>query len=378
MKQYIRNIFLGSLFLFTPLLKGQIVVTKQNFPSVGDTLYTAVDNLPANIPLTAAGGDQRWDFSSLQAPFSRATVVRPPEDGRGADGFSQADFMIRQAENLEAYYRSGDNALLLLGYYGTDPLQLGTEVLTRFRPPIVDRHAPLRYLDTHEESYDVSLPFSTDELPRQILDQLPITPDSLRIRIHSERADVVDAWGKMIIPGGIYDVLREKRIELRETRLDAKVGFLPWQDITDLVPNLGDLGKLTIVSHHYFSNEALEPIAVVYLNEPEEEVLRVEYKANDISTEVQTIGEMKPGVYAFPNPAIVNVRFEFSNLPAGKYTLSIFNIIGVEQWREEYFIDGGHIEKVNIAGLSKGTYLYSLTDSRGKTITTKRLLVIKP
>ena len=34
--------------------------------------------------------------------------------------------------------------------------------------------------------------------------------------------------------------------------------------------------------------------------------------------------------------------------------------------------------KLDISKLRKGTYLYSLTDAKGKTIATRRLMVIRP
>lgn len=356
----------------------QITLRAGSFPSVGDTLYTAVDNLPNNIPVTTAGADQRWDFSGLQAPYIRRTVVRSPDSGAGGEGFPDADLLMDVGENLEAYYRKTEKELLLLGLFGYDPLDMGLDALARFRPPAVERRVPLRYLDSNESSFNLSLLFAADDLPNALLDQLPITPDSLRIRIRTERFDVVDAWGRLIIPGGIYDVLREKRTETRQVRLDAKLGILPWQDITELVPNIEDLGSLKNTQHYYLSNETKEAIAIVTLDESDSRALRVEYKANDLTTDVQSLSSLKPGVYAYPNPAIVNVRFEFSNLPAGNYTLTIYNILGMELWRENYFIDGNRTEKVNISELRKGTYLYSLTDERGKTIMTKRLLVVKP
>jgi len=375
-----KYLYLSLFFLWMAGLPApaQITLTRASFPSVGDTLYTSVDNLPNNIGVTAAGADQRWDLSGLQAPYIRRIAVREPAAGTGSGNFAQADLLMSLGEQLEAYFQSEERRLLLLGFFGYDPLEIGLEALARFQPHIVERNVPLRYLDSNESTHFLSISFATDDLPGALLDQLPITPDSLRIRLQGERFDVVDAWGKVIIPGGIYDVLREKRTETREVRLDAKLGFLPWQDITELVPNIEGLGNTTTVQHHFLSNEAKEPIAIVTLDETQTRALRVEYKANDLTTDIQSLNSLKPGVYAFPNPAIVNVRFEFSNLPAGNYTLTIYNILGMEMWSANYFINGNHIEKVNISDLQKGTYLYSLTDERGKTIMTKRLLVVKP
>ena len=69
----------------------------------------------------------------------------------------------------------------------------------------------------------------------------------------------MDAWGTMSIPGGTYDVLREKRTLDQDVRLDAKVGFLGWQDITDIVLGLTDIGADVLgnnqVVRYYFWND---------------------------------------------------------------------------------------------------------------------------
>ena len=87
---------------------------------------------------------------------------------------------------------------------------------------------------------------------------------------------------------------------------------------------------------------------------------------------------VRPGVYAYPNPAINDARFEFTNLNRDTYTLKIYNILGAEVLKKQYFVNGTRTEKVDLTDLRKGTYLYSLIDSKGKTLTTKRLMIIRP
>lgn len=362
------------------LLHAQITVQPATLPQVGDTLRTAVDNLPSNISLAPTGANQRWDFTSLQAPFTRQTIMKPVSEGNNAGQFRQATMLVQLNDNAEIYYRHSNNTLQIVGLYGNDPLGFGINVLTRYAPPIVERRTPLRFKDNNRIESNFLLPFSADNLPDVVLDQLPITPDSLRIRVSIERRDVVDAWGKITIPGGIYDVLREKRTEIREARVDAKLGLFPWQDITGLIAGSDIVGKDTIVYYYFFSNEAKEPIAIVTMDKNEKRAIRVEFKAdnNDLTTDVQNVKSLKPGVYAFPNPAIVNVRFEFSNLPPGNYKLTIYNILGTPVWNQRYYINGQRIEKVDISDLRKGTYLYSLQDDSGKTVATKRLVVVRP
>ncbi|MDX1665745.1 MAG: T9SS type A sorting domain-containing protein [Saprospiraceae bacterium] len=372
-----RPILLSLLFALA-LAKpasSQIVLGRDYFPVVGDTMYAAVDRLPVGVSVGEPGPDKRWMFTSLEAPFIRRSVVRRVgEAGR----FPEAEVYVPIGEDAEAYFATKDDAFCLVGLHGTDPLELGLSLSAGFSPPLPERWAPLRYGDTRSSESSLQYPFSADQLPAELLDQLPITPDSLRIRLRIRRQESVDAWGTLTIPGGIYDVLRIARREQRDIRLDARLGIFPWQDVTDLLPQNEALGPDTILSYHFFSNQAPQPIAVVYVNGQDEEVKAVEFKANDITTEVKSVEISSPGVYAFPNPAILDVRFEFYNLPVGEYKLTIYNILGQEVWSERYLIDGTFAERVDLSAFRKGTYLYSLTDERGKTLSTQRLIVVKP
>ena len=330
-------------------------------------------------------GQHSWDFSSLQAPFTRRRVVRQASEGPAFALFPGAELTMETGATGDGYYNVSNGRFELIGFSGTDPLGLGFEVATPFSPAYVERRAPLNFFDVNQSESALLFTFNPDDLPVDVFDQLPITPDSLRVRVAIDRLDVVDGYGTLTIPGGIYDVLREKRREIRETRIDAKLPFVGWNDVTDIVIELVNLpalteqlGQDTTTTYYFWSNEAKEAIAVVSADADGQNVTSVEYKANDVVSNVQDLGRLKPGVYAIPNPAIVNVRFEFSNLSRGKYDLKIYNILGVEVWRKRYEVNGSLTEKVDISSLSKGTYLYSLSNEKGKTIMTKRLVVVRP
>lgn len=382
MKHFLLHII--TLFLFPFFCFSQITVSNSGFPQAGDTLITAVDNLPTGITITAAGGDQTWDYSTLQAPFSRRVIYGEAMDGSAGTSFPNASLIANIVEGTEGYFEVNGTSLNLVGLYGEDPLELGLEILTRFDPSVVERRAPMNFFDINQTEAALLLPFATDDLPSGILDQLPITPDSLRIRITTERLDAVDAWGTLTTPEGTYDVLREKRTEIRETRLDAKLGFLDWQDITDLAigalpPEGADLlGMDTTITYNFFADGEKEIIAVVTVNNSETQVESVEYKSDEVSTSVQNASALQPGVYAFPNPATENVRFEFSNLEPGNYDLKIFNIVGSEVWSDRLYINGSRAIKADISRLKKGTYLYNLINDKGKTLSTRRLIVLRP
>lgn len=351
------------------------------FPTVGDTLRTATDNAPVGIDITAPGGDQQWNFASLQAGFSLERIVQDAADGNAADSYPAANILFEQVEGGEGYYVSNETSFSLVGFVGADPLGQGFEVNAPFVPSYVERWAPLNFFDQNNNDAALTIALAADDIPGNIFDQLPITPDSIRVRVTTDRNDLVDAWGSLTIPDGTYEVLREKRTEYREVRLDAKIGILPWTDITDLALEflpIDELGADTLVTYSYWSNDAKEAIAVINADPSGTVVESVTFKSGDVINSVQAVNEQKPQVYIYPNPAIVHTRLEFANMPAAQYQLEIFDIAGRSLYSKALYINEYHLETLDVTRFRKGVYLCVLRGENGKKITVKRLLVSTP
>lgn len=377
------QLLIAALVLGTSL-SAQITVTSANFPAPGDTLRTTFDAMPSAIDLLESGGDQEWDFTNL-AGINQETIIRAAADGDNSDQFPTADVLVGEPGGLtgELYYSSTANSYDFLGYVGPDPAGFGVNIVAKLNPPAPERRAPMNFFDVNTTDNNLTVAFPADLLPGGALDSFPLSPDSLRIRITTDRVDVVDGWGTLAIPAGNYEVLREKREEERETRLDVYVGFGPlaeWIDVTDLVA-FDFLGIDTIITYNFFSNEAKEPIAVVTVDPITEDPISVRYKSgmtDDPTTSVSYIDNGKADIFAYPNPAINDVRFDFINLPTDTYDLKIYNILGLEVYSQQYSISNRRTIKMDLSYMRKGTYLYSLVDSKGKPVTTKRLVVMKP
>ncbi len=370
---------------FVPVIFGQTTITDASLPAIGDTLFISVDNLPTNIDVLPEIGQHSWDFSNLQAPFVLNRVVKDATEGAAFDKFPTATFLIESGGTVgDAYYRINNGDMELLGYGGSDQLNLGIDFDLKYSTPYPERVTPLQYEDENQVSTDISYTFDPTDLPVNIFEGLPITPDSMRIRITFDRSSLVDGWGSLTIPGGVYDVLREKRVEVRETRIDALVGFFGWQDVTDIVlASLpadqipAGLRSATTTQYYFLSNEEKEVIALVTMDSLGLTPINVDFKSGLINSH-RLIANPKPGVYATPNPAIVNVRFDFFNLKKGDYNLKIYDILGQEVWSRKYSINGSLTEKVDVSFLNRGTYLYSLSDARGHTLATKRIVILRP
>lgn len=364
-------------FFFLSLLKGQIVLDERSFPQIGDTLYIGNDNLPNRIDVLSASEGQRWDFSMLQTPYVQELFILPANFYGEHAFFPRANAAVALNNNQIAFFNINTKQIELVGMIGNDPLNIGYKKPIRFDPPLIERRAPLKFDEGYQSESRVQYQMAIEEVKNTAIADLALKPDSIRITITYDRQDYVDGWGRIIVPGGVFDALRERRQEDRNISIFAKVGNFAWQNITDLLP-YSFFGNTRSIQYLYHSNETINPVAVIEMDQMDTEAKSVSYKPNINTNIITNSNNQKPAIYAYPNPAIVNVRFEFSNLKPDQYKLRIFNILGLEEWSQDYYINGDRTVKVNVGGLRKGTYLYSLIDSNGKTIGTKRLVVIKP
>ena len=375
MKQTLLSLILCA---FTVGLFAQIQVTSDNFPALGDVLITNVDNTPTVSP-GDSGADKTWDFSTLDGEEMNTITYEDAANGSAAGDLPNAD-LFTSFVGAETYYQTTDTEFLLLAGKGTDPTGFGIEALVEFTPAIVERRE-MSFGDVNSSESNASFAFGSEVIPDTILANFPIVPDSIRIRINQDRTDVVDAYGSLTIPGGTYDVLREKRTQTRSTRVDILLPFIGWQDVTDVIAGLvgvdAGLGEISTVNYLFFSNTEKEIIADITADETGDVVNSVTYKWFDVIDDVGTILVEKPTISAYPNPAAEQVTIDFKNLETGNYTLKIYNLLGRAVWQNDFYINGEQTEVVNLNDFQNGTYLYSVLHSNGKTLTTKRLIIAK-
>ncbi len=361
----------------------QITITDNTFPSVGDTLKYAVDNGPQGIDLMLApGGPVLWDFSSLKISQTSQIVYRPASVGVHLSSFPGAD-MVVVGQTGESYFNKTATKFEFMGYAGGDPAGLGLQVLAKSNPALTERKAPLNFFDIQQQSSNLTLPLSTASLPDTAFGGALAQIDSIRVRIKTQQLEVVDGWGVCKIPGGSYPVLRQKRIVYATTALDVKVPFLGWVDASNF-PGVGGalggfLGTDTTTSYRFLSGTEKEEIAVATMNSALSAAETVRFKnTSGISPAPEALAPGTANIQAYPNPAVEWVRFDCTNLASGDYTLKIFNVIGKTVWKETYPINGSRSIRIELDNFRKGTYLYSLADSKGNIIGTKRLVVLKP
>ncbi len=376
------SIFCLFFSLFATFLIAQPVISNAYFVAADDVLMTRVDDNPDASIQVLGTGQQTWDFSSLS--FQGETTIDSFFDA--SVGVNNADFpdaeLVQIVNGVEFYINVTPTVQEIIGYAGMAPGGIGIETSANYTQPSVFRTAPLKAFGTYDFNSLVSLAVAVTDLPEDIQNQIAaLQADSIRVEISNSVLEFGDAYGQMKIPGGTYDVLRIKTTEFRNTDVYARtVGT--WINVTSVVqnalPDVPGLGPDTVKHFVFYSEGVLEAIADVYVdNEDEMKVESVNYKANPVA--LSDLEDNRPSLTAYPNPVEEEVMFQVDNVSAGDYQIRIYNILGSVVWKKNYYVNGSsNLYWENLGGLVKGTYLMSLVDKQNYTISTQRLVVIKP
>lgn len=364
MKKFI--LFL-TCFCFLCWGSAQTTITNASFPETGDTLKTAVDLAPTDIEVTPAGGPYDWDYSNLSVGIQGRDYYLDASEGSLFDEVPNATHVVTNEQNdSEGYYIITDQAMEFIGASGNDPAGFGLGAFLRFTPPVVQRRAPMNFQESNSSETNVLLALAWEDLPTLLTDSLnfPITPDSIRIRITANRDDSVDAYGTVTIPGGSYEVLREKRTQISETGVDILLPIFGWSDVTSLLPFEG-LGADTTITYDFFSNVAKEVIVTLTVD-ANDSVISATFKDNDILDSNEEILGEKPLVFLSPNPVGEQANFEFKNFLAGKYQLSLLGLYGNIISHHSLQLFGNQKEQFDFSNLANGSYFYFLQNERGE------------
>lgn len=372
-------ILLTLLLAHLGFIGAQITVESNTLPGVNDTLRTYIDPNPdVDFDVAPVEGGE-WIFNNLSSPTVIETIFRDPSAG-SSSSFPTATAVTTTPQGAEFYYEIDDSGMRELGLFGQDPVVGFLEVDGVYSQALSIRRTPLIHGSDFSQQTGLFFPIPLALIPDSLLEQLPIQPDSLRMNLSIQRQDSVDAWGSLEVNERVYDVLRERRVEVRRIGVEALLPFLGWQDVTGIVeeflPGSGIGTPDTIVSYNFFNDQEMEPIAVVNVDEGNNPI-SIEYIANEVTTSTSNPYQKTLSVTASPNPGIGMLEFRFQGAAADRYTIKIRNIVGQPLWEEEVYIDGKGRLSANLTHLNRGTYFYTIFDSKGNPLLTQRVVFIR-
>ncbi len=373
MKKILLSCIIGLFGILN--LHAQISITNATFPIVGDKLYMGVDTFPYLFVTPPSATAQTWDYS-LYTHYIDTIEVKNASEGTVASEFPGADILI-PFEGGEGYAKVYNDSIEILGYYGS-PVSLipSLDVVVPFTPAATTQRV-LEFGSIYTDDAYFELEIAGSQIPPGT--DLPVDPsdiDSARIEVTINLTEEVDAFGTMTTPTGTYDVLRLRQTEARFTRVIVKHNFFGWWDITGF--NIDGIGVDTFRTVKYLNDVTKEPIAVIDVG-ANGYFYRASFMVNPatmVSTNDPVQNEVS--VNAYPNPAIDWLNLELEGFTPGAYTISIYNILGKKMSEYNYHLFGDQTIPLDVQRLTRGTYLFRISDDTGQVLETQRFVSLKP
>jgi hypothetical protein len=357
------------LFLYTIMLAaaGQLTAQQMSWKRLAeDTAYYAREYNPEYRFPMQPGPAQAWDFRSLRAPYALSRKIHLTGSDRNPTGH------LMHGSEIEAILQLNGTASTVYQVMEDNPVCKGEKLVFTMTPA----YKPF-FKGVIGESYAYrGKMVSTFAWPKHIncLYTPPRLPDSCRVTYAITQDILVDGEGTVYLPTEINSAYRQHVTTKRAARVEISYGPI-WKDITHQVPGVRLL--VTEDSYRYVSSGDGMLLADVLMNENQQPV-RIEFKTHPIATRIVAEESTKPDIYAFPNPSFDIVRFQLSDLTYGKYKLKIFNILGTPIRELDVYVDDPRKTiTMDLGDLQRGTYLYRLQDSHGRTIRTKRVTLIQ-
>ncbi len=377
-------LLLGLYLGLSVAMQAQITLGTGHIPQAGDKLYIGIDSTEfwydnPDYGLET-GENKNWEFDLIQIEKMQVRDYKDVSEGTVTDSFPDAD-MIGPFFGGEGYYKHDADGLTLLGYYGS-PIDIveNLELSVAFDPSYTVLPANMTYGDTYTDTYAFH-----EEL---INANLEVTVSGITTIVNSAILDVAstvdyvaDGWGTFTTPYGTWDVLRVVRTEYRETQGMAELPFFGWQDLAAF--GIEGFGPDTIRTIMFLNDMVKEPIIEFEIdnNSPHaanSPAKAIRFKIPSSVVDVETPEMPQVDINAFPNPAVNDVSITTSGFDVGAYHINVYNMLGRIVKQQAIDITGDSSFRLDVSNLSRGTYLYNISDSSGNMLITKRLVVIKP
>lgn len=371
-----RSIFTLSCFLLVIFgANGQIAVTNATFPKVGDVLrYLVLDEAP-DVNVGTPGENKSWNFSTLTGGQPQTESYLDKSTGTKEAEFPGANMLIRFSGVQNEFYANANNLRIeLVGFAGENPFFPGELIIQYVKRPQLRRH-PMYYETTSRSEGEWRIQVSSNVLPDTLLNQLQLRPDSIRVAFNSIANDTIDAWGKVTLAGKTYDVLREKSVNISETKIFFKLPFIGWIDLSVILGGGGlpagidgFLGADTTTTYNFYTN-TLKEILVSVDTDNMGNILGITYaNTNTVSAKDEWVAT---GFKAYPNPATDRISIEINDGIKEDFSLSMVDISGKTVLRRDY--PPSESVSLDVQHLMRGLYVVRLEDRQGKVLHSSRV-----
>ena len=218
----------------------QITLTTTDMPLPGWTNVEHKDTNTRNANFGNRGANQVYDFGSYTHDAPDTVFYLTPTSAQLAT-VPNANIAIT---GDRVTYLFGRNAAAKFDFEGAQSTISGNSLLVAFSPVDDAYQFPVQYSHSFLGSYAF-----TKTVPGSAVGQSSVY--QVRVTSTTSYKDTIDGWGKVITPVGSYKCLRQKRIEVGTTQIDAQVSqFIPvWTPVQTINTNTTRYNYLTKETH---------------------------------------------------------------------------------------------------------------------------------
>jgi len=367
-----RNLLVIIALMSTSVVAfSQITVTNAGWPKAGDVVIDRNAEGQFFGIMPAASTNALWDFSQLKEDSKDTTAYLAAATGDFFADFPTSDLRV-STQGSESYLDKTSASLTILGLV-FDPLGVGIPIVAKFNPNNTFLVNPTKYFDVSNSSFVFGASFSAELLAGTgILDGLPVQPDSVRIIQDISRLSVVDAWGKIKIPGGTFDVLRKKRTEISISKFEIKLPIIGWFDVGAISGQ--NTEPDTSVTYEFLGEGYKSPILTANTTLVGDSIISITYLGGNL------VGIFDPikiaGIKTFPNPANSYLLVDLNSLPIDSEKIILINSIG-QTIRTEQITNGG-LWHMDTAQIDAGIYQMLILDKNGNAIGRNSIVIQHP
>jgi len=303
-----------TLLLFISIAStGQISVTTNDMPNIGDTIRLSTNVTTGNIDYTLTGENYTWDFSSLfplvqtvdtflsvsSVPFLYQLVFIPNIVANLAQPYSGFDLIPGlDIDDPFRFYMNSNSTYKDVGFavtFNSIPLPI------KFDSPDIIYDFPVNYGNADSS-------FSGFELGLAGLGFAGID---------RKRVNNVDGWGTVITPYGTFDALRVKsQVTESDTIYIDSIGF-------------GTTIERNYIEYKWLGNDLGLPILQVTEEGPVVTIAYLDSIRNPITT-VKDIETAESSMNIFPNPARDKLTIILFNDKFGPADIALFSTTGIK------------------------------------------------
>ena len=353
-------------------------VVPSDLPVPGQRLSYVSYTESGRLDLEAEGRGVNWDFSYLQAPYQKEVSIEPASSGRKSAEFADSDLVLKEVNGYEVYLQQSENNLIEVGRTGGFWMMDDVENMILYDVKPVVKRAGLSFGQSYSDKSSFTIEWSKQDLARMKNSNIPVAFDSIKYEVSVINEVTADGTGQLILPLSIHQVIRLKHeIELTITPfIKTRLGWRKYNEGSDKgISSVLPVGIYHLQRYEFWTES--ETLPVMYIDVIDDS-FSVRYIVSDASIPKVKVYNTNKDVLAFPNPTYGEIEIQLINLPPGIYKLEIDNIFGQSLHTRTFDVNHTRKIKTDLSFLSRGTYLYSIIDSKGNKVATKRVVIITP